>query len=353
MSIHRSYGKDGFKQAAAFWSVRMLAILAVATVLLYVLGIAPGVPYHVRELFGSGPTPLKALLFALIVLFALGPPAVFGMQLIRLPPKFVWLFPVGILLHAVLVFLGFRFATPIESVHAMLGMPLWGIGDEWERLIRFVALFLTVSLPIAGGTAILYAATRSHAPRRLLWWLLFAAILLTAAYFIVVVYPATDNVTLLLRGQANPLSWLTFCLWLLVLSFAASLAAERLSGVFRGTAAAVFAVLLFLPVTYAILFVALERNVGGPTSQLSALEFLLSDSRERYFFSSAELFGRYAAAYAVAVLLLVFAQYPAWLAYATRRFASANSVARAAAGLTSAQPPVQASPAGSSEPPSA
>jgi len=330
MSIHRSYNKDGFKQAVAFWSVRVLVILAVASVLLYVLGAAPGVPYHVRELFGSGPTPLKALLFALVVLFALGPPAVLGMQLIRLPVKLVWLFPVGMLVHGVVVFLGFRFATPIESVHAMVGMPIWGIGEELERLIRFVALFLPISLPIAGGTAMLYAATRSHAPRRWLWWLLFAAILLTAAYVIVVAFPATDNVTLLLRRQATPLSWITFCLWLLVLSFAASLAAQRLSGVFKGTAAASFAVLLFLPVTYAILFVALERNVGGPTSQLSALEFLLSDSRERYFFSSAELFGRYAMAYAVGLLLLVFAQYPVWLAYATRRFAEANPVANPA-----------------------
>jgi hypothetical protein len=341
----------------------MLAILAVATFLLYVLGAAPGVPYHVRELFGNGPTPLKALLFALIVLFALGPPAIFGMQLIRLPTKYVWLFPVGILLHGVLVFLGFRFAAPIESVHSMVGMPAWAIGDELERMIRFVALFLTVSLPIAGGTAMLYAATRSHEPRRWLWWLLFALVLLTAAYFVAVVHAATDNVTLLLRGDANPLSWLTLCLWLLVLSFAASLAAERLSGVFKGTAVALFAVLLFLPVTYAILFVALEAKVGGPASELSALEFLLSDSRERYFFSAGELFVRYALAYAVAVLLLVFAQYPVWLGYATRRFAAPDLVADLAIGSaggqagapvavsTSAQPQAQASPAQSSEPP--
>ncbi len=130
MSIYRSYDRNGLKQAATFWSLRVLVILVVVTAMLYLIAVVPGAPYHVRELFGSSPSLPQALLFALVVMFALGPPAMLGLQLVRLPGRYAWLFPLGILVHAIIVFLGFRFATPIASVNDLLGEPVWGIGDE-------------------------------------------------------------------------------------------------------------------------------------------------------------------------------------------------------------------------------
>ena len=126
MSIYRSYYRNGLKQAATFWLLRVLVILVLVTAMLYLIAVVPGAPYHVRELFGRGPSVPQALLFALVVMFALGPPAMLGLQLVRLPCRYVWLFPLGILIHAVIVFLGFRFATPIESVHGLLGELVWG-----------------------------------------------------------------------------------------------------------------------------------------------------------------------------------------------------------------------------------
>ena len=111
-------------------------------------------------------------------------------------------------------------------------------------------------------------------------------------------------------------------LGILCLSFVASLLAERLANVFRGTMATAFAVLLFLPMSYGVLFLALEQNVAGVASGLSALDFLLSSSRTDYGVSDVGLFFRYSAAYVVTVLLLACAQYPAWLAYSTRQFKS-------------------------------
>jgi len=321
MSIHRTFSRDGLQQALQFWSVRVLTVLAVATALLYLIAVLPGVPYNIQELFGRGASLPQALLFALIVLFALGPPAYLGMQLIRLPTSYVWLFPVGILLHAAIVFAAFRYATPIESVRDLLGDAVWGIGDEWERMIRFIALFVMVSVPIAGGTAMLFAATRSYAPRRVLWWVLFQALFLVASYWIAVGYAATENVTVLLRNGGVPVAWLAIALWLLALAFTASLVAERLANVFTGNMATVFAVLLFLPLSYLLLFLATNQTVGGPRSDLSALEFLLSPSRSAYTSGGAEVFLRYSVSYIAAIILLAFSQYPAWLGYSTRRFA--------------------------------
>jgi hypothetical protein len=234
----------------------------------------------------------------------------------------VWLFPVGILVHAIIVFLGFRFATPIASVHDMLGEPVWNIGDELERMIRFVGLFIAVSVPIAGGTATLYAATRSYAPQRFLWWLLFAVLLLLLSDWIVVGLAATDNITALLRTSATGVGWLGFSLWLMLLAFVASLVAERVAGVFTGTVATLFAVLLFLPASFGVLFLATDQSVGGPASDLTAMEFLLSADRSSYFFTFGQLFARYTAAYVAAIVLLAFSQYLLWLGYSTRRFSS-------------------------------
>jgi hypothetical protein len=313
---------DALKQAAVFWSLRTVIILLLATALLYLIAILPSTPYHVRELFGSSPSLPQALLFALIVLFALGPPAVLGLQLVRLSRGFVWLFPIGILVHAVVVFLGFRFATPIASVHDLIGAPVWEIPNELERLVRFVGLFLMVSLPISGATALLYGITRAHAPRRVLWWLLFQLLFLVVSYWIVVVNAATDNITVLLRSAAGPLAWLGFALWLLSLAFAASVVAERAADLLKGTLATLFAVAIFLPLSFGILFSSLEQQIGGPQSTLSALDFLLSARRTDYGLGNGQLLLRYSLAYLATILLLACSQYPAWLAYSTRRFKS-------------------------------
>ena len=321
MSVSYAFGKAERRQAAGFLLPRLLAILAVATALLYLVAVTPGVPYHVRELFGNQPTPFQALLFAVMVLLALGPPALFGLQLIRQPAPWAWVFPLAILIHAVLVFLVFRFATPIGSVHDLVGLPSWPLPAELERLIRFVALFLVVSVCIAGGTALLYAITRSFQPLRFLWWVLYALVFLVFAYWVVVMRSATDNVTILLRGDASPLSWLAVAVWMVLLAFGASLLAERLSGVFTGTVAALFGLVLLAPLSYGALWLATEPRVLGPQTGLSALEFLLSGSRSDYGLRDAEVFGRYLVTYAALMLLLTFAQYPVWVSYATRRFA--------------------------------
>jgi hypothetical protein len=290
-------------------------------VLLYALAVTPGVPYHVRELFGSRPTPVQALLFAVLVLLALGPPALLGLQMIRQPRPWAWLFPIGLLAHALAVFLVFRYATPIASVHDLAGLPRWPMPEELERMIRFMALFVVVSVCVAGATALLYAITRSFLPLRFLWWVFWAAVFLALSYWLVVVLAATNNVTVLLRGNAGVLAWLALALWMVLIAFAASLLAERLSGVFSGTVAALFGVALLAPLSYGALLLAAEPRVLGPESGLSALEFLLSGSRTDYVLRDTQLFGRYLMAYAAVVLLLTFAQYPVWVAYATRRFA--------------------------------
>jgi hypothetical protein len=316
-----SFGREERVAAASYWLAHFAGVVVAATAVLYLVAVAPGVPYHVQDLFGSSPNLPQALLFALMVLLALGPPALLGLQLVRTPALWVWVFPIAMLLHAAAVFLVFRFATPIESVHDLVGLPVWGIPAEFERLVRFVGVFLMVSVPISGGTALLYAINRSFQPLRFLWWLGYAVLLLGVSYGVVIGSAATDNVTLLLRGDAHPLAWIALSVWMLMMAFGASVLAERLSGVLGGTITVLFALLLLLPLSFAVLFLAMEPRVLGSGSNLSALGFLLSVDRADYLPDDLSLFWRYAVAYVGIIMLLGFAQYPVWIAYATRRFA--------------------------------
>lgn len=320
MALRRVFSPEGRRDALRFLLPRLSLVLLVTTLVIYGVAMLPGVPYHVQALFGPRPSLSQTGLFAVIVLFALTPPAYFGLQLVRGVSRMAWLFPVAILLHAVIVFLAFRYATPIASVHDLLGFPLWGIGDELERAIRFVALFISVSVPFAGGSAVLYALTGSYAPRRLLWWLLFAAVLLGLAYQVIVVHAATTNVTALLPADLTLFGALGVALWLALLAFVGSVLAARLAGVLAGTFAAGLTVAVMLPLSYALISVATGQHVGGPGSSLSALAFLLSAESGQYQFTTTGLFMHYAAAYGVVVVLLTCSQYPLWVSYATRRF---------------------------------
>lgn len=327
MTVHRTFGRAGLREAAWFLAPRLVLVVLVMTLLLYAVASLPGVPYHVQTLFGPSPSWPQAGLFALLVLFALGPPALLGLQLVRLPGFWAWQFPVGILVHAVIVFLGFRFATPIASVHDLVGLPVWGIGDEWERLIRFVGLFLMISVPFAGGSALLYGLIRAYAPGRLLWWLSFALVLFGISYWIVVIQAATDNITALLPARWMVPAMAGLGLWLALLAFVGAVLAARAAGVFRGNLATLFAPVLVLPLSFGLLYLATSQSVGGPGSRLSALEFLLSPEQGVYNFSTPELLSQYSVAYLVVVVLLAASQYPVWIVYATRRFQSAVSLA--------------------------
>lgn len=321
MSIRRSFDDVGLRAAAALLGSRLLLLLALTTLFMFALATLPGVPYQIRALFGPSPSWGQALLFSSLALFALTPPALFGLQLIRLPSNRAWLFPLGLILHGSLAFLGVRYATPIASVHALVGVPVWGVAEELERWWRFLALFLLLSVPLAGGTALLYGLTRSYAPRRLLWWLVFAIPLLTLSRQVVVGAGTGEGFPELLRGGGAPLPWAVLALWLATLSFTASLLAERAAGVLDRSLPAIFAVLLFLPLSYVLLIVVLSPSVGLPGSDLTALAFLLTPVQGRYGLAGVDLFLRYTASYFGAVLLLALAQYPLWLIYSTRRFA--------------------------------
>jgi hypothetical protein len=324
MSVVRTFRRDGFQQAARFWLIRVGVAYLILTLVMYGLAVIPGVPYNIQELFGAQPTVLKALLFAVIALVAFSPPAFIGVQQMRMPLRWAWLFPVGIIVHGVVVFLGYRFATPIGSLHDMVGLPSGDVlPAELERWLRFMGLFALVSVPIAGGVGLFFAVTRSPLPIRFLTWVGFAVVAVLASWWIVVISSATDNITLILRGGGSLLSVLFLGVWVFVLSFSAALLAQRLSQLMGGTVITLFGILLCLPLSYWALMLALTPHIGGGDHGLSAMAFLLSPSRQEYS-SGGILFWRYAVGYLTAVVVLALCQYPVWLGYATRRFAVAR-----------------------------
>ncbi len=330
MSVVHSFGQDGLQRAGRFWLPRVGVVFLVLTLIMFGVAVVPGVPYNVQELFGSGTSLLQSALFALVALLALAPPAFVGLQIMRLPLRWVWLFPVGIIIHGVIVFLGYRFATPIGSLHDMVGLPSGEAPVEVERWLRFMGLFAMVSVPVAGGVGLLFAVTRSPVPMRFLSWVVFAILTLLVSWWIVVVNSATDNLTTLLRDGGGVLSLLLLGFWMFVLSFAAALLAQRLAQVMTGTVSTLFGILLCLPLSYWALMLALTPHTAGEDQGLSAMAFLLSPSRREYPTGDIVMW-RYAATYFVAIVVLALCQYPVWLGYAARRFAVPRPVVALAA----------------------
>jgi hypothetical protein len=305
-----------------FWSLRTVIILLLATALLYLIAILPSTPYHIRELFGSSPSLPQALLFALIVLFALGPPAVLGLQLVRLSRGFVWLFPS-------------RHPGPcggripgisLRHANRQRSRPDWRacLGDS-QRTGTSRSLRRAISDGVSADLRRHRIAVRHHArpcP--------------SAGALVVAVSTAVSRRQLLdrrgQRGHRQHHGALAFGRGSVGLDRICPLVAEfglcRIGGgrarrrPVEGHLATLFAVAIFLPLSFGILFSSLEQQIGGPQSTLSALDFLLSARRTDYGLGMRQLLLRYSLAYLATILLLACSQYPAWLAYSTRRFKS-------------------------------
>jgi glycopeptide antibiotics resistance protein len=269
------------------------------------------VPYNIRELLGGGDSFARSLGLVLALGLAFGPPAAFGIALLRRPLRDVWRFPLGIVLQSALVYLGLRIAVPLESIHDILGTPVLGWPPELERLARFGALFGVVSLLLAGGAVIFHALVRAPYPSVLLRWLVMAVLLLPLGHWVVVQAAATDNLVELLRGGGGWLASLSLGAWFVLLGLGGSILAARSAGAGQGWFGTLLGVLLLTPLGYGLVLLGTEPAIDKYGERFSALQFLLSPDRSDYV-SDEALALRYVLIYLALLGMVAFAQYPVW-----------------------------------------
>lgn len=284
-----------------------LARLLVLSVALVVMVRWPGVPYNVRELVAIGPRgSVSALALSVCVFLAGVAPLWSTWRTVAASLAS----PLVALASGVLAFVLLRLAVPLESLHDIVGSPVWGWPGEWERLLRFVALWTAVFLTV--GVAGQVVAT-VLSPSRLavlissaLVWL----VLLVPLYGVIVHQAATDNLTELLAGRASLVAFV----WVLVavgaLAAAGGLLAVWVAAPLRWRR--LLPGLLICVVLAALgLWLGLESAVVKYGQVFSALQFLLSAQRDAYVAGWA-LWLRLAGVLFTAVLCGAVMQYPAW-----------------------------------------
>lgn len=284
-----------------------LAVLGLAVA----IGIAvrlPGVPYNVRELVSGGPTGALSLLSLAVASYLLANAALplgNGRLASRMLAAPLWLAASGTLVFTLL-----RIGVPTESMDDIVGSPVLGWRWEWERLGRFIALWMAVGLQVIGGFAAAAALGNARRLPLLLNWAIVAAVAAGPLFHVVITLAATDNLTELVGRGGSFVASALLALGLMAVALsgaslsALAVGARPRAGLALGFAAgAALAPLCFI--------LGSEATIVKYDKVFSALQFLLSTDRGHYA-TGAALWLRLAAAIAVAILALSALQHLHW-----------------------------------------
>ncbi len=131
--------------------IAFLLVWGILAALLAAAGVAPGVPYNVRELFAGPRGWMAAIALPLVAALWFGAPAAAMAWIAGHARRRAAVLPVLAVAFALLAFALLRATVSVESIWDIVGFPvLHGPGD-WEICGRFVALFSVVWTLVAGG----------------------------------------------------------------------------------------------------------------------------------------------------------------------------------------------------------
>jgi glycopeptide antibiotics resistance protein len=299
--------RDGF----IAWSVASIVLLAM---FVWTLGKLPGLPYNLAKLVpmgAQGAVAAGALAIALWWMLA-APLLVLG------PSRRAWRLrlPLIALAHALVSFILLRLSVPLEMLHKLVGTPVLAWGGWWEDAGRYVALHLSVMMPLLGGMLLAHTLWRPACLAWFIGWFFSALLLFWPLHAVVVVWAGTDNLVELMRGGGSVLGSLALAGAVAWAAAAASAVALALAQPGRRPALAAVALLglLLAPV---LAWTGLENQLLKYGDNFSALQFLLSASRESYA-SGSDLAVRAVIAGAAFLLCTVALQFPLWRRLATQ-----------------------------------
>ena len=270
-------------------------------------------PYNLRKLVQT-----RVPLFSVAVLVAatywtLGVPVSLAGKWMAANRHSVLLAALSVLGYGFGAWLLFRLAVPLEMIEKVVGSPVLGWPLEFEDVGRFVALFCVPALAGIGaslfvGFSILHSRKARIARAT---WLLMATILLPVCYWIVVEKAATDNIVELMRDNGSILSGVCLFAYVLLIAASATVIALNRCLLPRRRLVAWALVTIGAPLGYALLGLGLEDMLVKYGKVFSAMQFLLSSSREAYA-APLELGFRFLIAHAGIVAVGAVCQAPFW-----------------------------------------
>ena len=290
-----------------------VAILVFA-VLIWLAGRLPGLPYNIPKLMPAGPAGVVAALgLATTLWWMLAAP-----MWVLWPQRRAWrvfFVPLG-LVHGLLTFALLRAAVPLPMIHKVIGSPVLGWGGPWEEIGRFLALHLSLAMPVFGAMLLVQVPWRPAALAGFVSWVVAALMLAWPLHWLVVESAATDNLVELMRGGGGLGTSTALAAGIGLIAAAGSavslaLAQTQRRGPLLGLA------LLALLVAPGLLWSGLEPTVVKYDRVFSAWQFLFSASRQNYA-TGTGLWLRAALAMAAVVTAVAVLQYPMWRMLAVR-----------------------------------
>lgn len=288
------------------WAVGLsLLLLAVG---IWGLARLPGVPYNVIKLVPAGPAGvLSAVGVALALAWGAAWPVVWMVLATR---RWLAFLPAWLLLHGTVAYLVLRLLMPLPMLHKIIGTPVLGMGGPWEDLVRYLALHVSLMLPLCGAAALVQVLRQPSALARLLYWLVLVALLAWPLHAVVVVWAATDNLVELMRGGGSLAASMLLAGAVMAVGTCAGALACAVTDGRRRPAMVVLALMSSFAAAVA-LYGGLEPTLIKYGRVFSALQFILSASRDAYA-TGTQLVVRYVMALGSAVLILAWLQAPWW-----------------------------------------
>lgn len=282
-----------------------LAVIVTALTLAAITRL-PGIPYNLRALPNPMHPWLSPLILAMALHWSLGMPALMARWLDTSRWSLPML-PVVLIVHAVAGWALMREAVLPGMIHKVAGSPVLDWPWDWETLLRYGALQATVLLLFTGGCLLVRIGARTASARSLLIWLVWSSVCLPVLHWGIVTMAATDNLVELMAGGGGRWSSSMLALWCVLIGSAGSALVEPLAGRRGALAVRLVWVVMSVPLGLSLLWLGLESSVAKYGTNFSALQFLLSASRQDYA-TGWQLSLRYLALHASLIALTALAQ---------------------------------------------
>ncbi len=268
------------------------------------------VPPYVHDFFARGGA-LVVFGLPLGVFAAFAPPIFFARWCSRGGWDRTFLLPLFVFSHALVVWSGLSATAPLETIHHVVGTPIFHWGGDLEIMGRFLALFGCVSVLFVGGAHLAASIVGPQVdPDReaLARWCVAAALLLSLSHVFVIRRAPTDSIVDLMAGGGTLLSSFWLGIWFLNLSTSASslAAAMRVRANLVGVA---IVVTLGLPLGLWAFTLGTTSNVVRNGYVISVIQYLFGSNAEHPA-PALSILLRYFAAHIALVLAVALVQMP-------------------------------------------
>jgi len=307
---------NSFRHGILFVVSGVLQFLLCFSFVVLIPGIQ-AVPYNLREIISTDSPEVTAFSFSLVCYLTFGVPVLFGRWLASIKTwrsRLIWLISTGI--PAIITFFLLKASVPMESLHDIVGAPVFKWPGPWEMLYRFSGVFLWIfgGFAFSGTLAMLLVGKKGPSRsggKALLFSLPLFLLIFFFSYDIVVAHACTDNLVELMARGGDVQSFVMLTLFIVGLGFLPSLLALQLlrSEVPGRMIITAISAVIAIPICYGLLSLGTASTLTKYGKTFSALQFFFSPDRSLYL-GGIEVLLRYSIANFIFITVTVVNQIP-------------------------------------------